>query len=241
MEVEKHNLFTLPRSFRRGYRVLVIDTDESNFGLHNQLGLTKPLELMDHLGGKKMMGKKMMESMSTGAKFTLIDEKWTIADIPDECLSRKGDIWLMQIGKVRHFSEGCACPMGSLAREFLEKLTVNDDEIVIVDTEAGIEHMGRGVEKGCDLVLMVVDPSNESIRLSEKIGVIMEEAGKPVHIVLSKIDDRTEPLLRDKIRLPVVASVPFDLKIFSSGLMGDELTCSSSGVMELATFVEEMR
>ena len=42
--------------------------------------------------------------------------------------------------------EGCACPMGVVSREFIEKLELKDQELLVVDTEAGVEHFGRGVE-----------------------------------------------------------------------------------------------
>lgn len=64
--------------------------------------------------------------------------------------------------------------MGSLSKRFLDNLLVGEREMVIVDTEAGIEHFGRGIEAGCDTILAVFDPSYESLLLSRKIGEILE-------------------------------------------------------------------
>jgi len=107
---------------QRGYEVLVVDSDESNYGLHRQLGMELPSALMDHFGGKKMMMEKMRKSFTEGERVQLFDEKWKLADIPAEATSQKDGIKLLAIGKIHDFGEGCACPMGSLSRMFLDNL-----------------------------------------------------------------------------------------------------------------------
>ena len=55
------------------------------------------------------------------------------------------------------------------------------NEFLIVDTDAGIEHFGRGVEKSSDLLLMVIDPTRESIMLSKKISRLAKQVNKPLY------------------------------------------------------------
>lgn len=226
---------------KNGLSVLVVDTDESNYGLHKQLGVGEPMELMDHLGGKKDLGKKLMESMRKGkpeAMSQMMGGQWTLSDIPENCLARKDGVALMQIGKVKHFGEGCACPMGALARSFLENLVVKDDEVVIVDTEAGVEHIGRGVEKGGDLVLMVVDPSYESLRLSGKVEAMLAEANKPVFYVINKADRETADYLTSKLDASkVVTAFNSEPRLSRAGLSGREVTSRVSGAKQLTNFV----
>ena len=62
--------------------------------------------------------------------------------------------------------------MGALSREFLKRLSLQEDEMAIVDMEAGVEHLGRGVETSLDGVLIVVEPSLDSLELAEKIHTI---------------------------------------------------------------------
>jgi CO dehydrogenase maturation factor len=171
---------------RKGYSVLVIDSDESNFGLHRQLGMEEPRELMEQLGGRRGAGRQIMESAREGKSIGPLDGNFGTADIPPGCLSIKDGVRLLQIGKVKHFGEGCACPIGVLASDFLERLRLAEREVAIVDTEAGLEHLGRGVERGADLVLMVMDPSFESLRLRDKVSTMLEEAGKPLFFVLNR-------------------------------------------------------
>jgi CO dehydrogenase maturation factor len=226
---------------KKGYKVLVVDTDESNYGLHKQLGVGEPLELMDYLGGKKDLGKRLLESMRQGkpeAMAQMMGGKWTLTDIPENCLARKDGIALMQVGKVKHFGEGCACPMGALARSFLENLVVKDGEVVIVDTEAGVEHIGRGVEKGGDLVLMVVDPSYESLRLSGKVEEMLGEVKKPVYYVINKADKETSEYLMGKLDASkVVTAFSNERRLSKAGLSGREISSRISGAASLTNFV----
>jgi CO dehydrogenase maturation factor len=150
----------------KGYRVLVVDADESNYGLNHQLGLKEPRELMDQIGGKKALLGKMLFARNGGEKTPIFTEDMGIDDIPADCLSKNGDLYLLQIGKVKHFQEGCACPMGGLSKDFLKHLKLDSKDIALIDTEAGVEHIGRGVAGEVDLVLAVLDPSYESEKLS---------------------------------------------------------------------------
>lgn len=226
---------------QKGLSVLVIDTDESNFGLYTQLGVSEPIELMDQLGGKKDVMTKVREAKNEGKAdpvLNIFDHPWGISDIPEQCLSKKDGISLMQIGKVKHFNEGCACPMGMLSRGFLQNLVLKDGEVAIVDTEAGVEHVGRGVENGCDLALMIIDPSFESVRLSEKVADMLEEAKKPLYYVLNKTDEGSAQILRAKVGGSKVVSVfGNDPRLAKAGLVGREISCHVRGAQQLTNFI----
>jgi hypothetical protein len=60
------------------------------------------------------------------------------------------------MGKIYQFGKGCVCPINALSSKFLEILDLGDEEFLIADTDAGIEHFGRGVEKGVDILLAEV-------------------------------------------------------------------------------------
>jgi hypothetical protein len=69
----------------------------------------------------------------------------SVDEIPAEAVSRRGDIAVLSIGKIGEPVEGCACLYGLLAKEFLKNFELREDEVALVDTEAGIEHFGRGL------------------------------------------------------------------------------------------------
>ena len=223
---------------KRGYEVIVVDNDESNFGLHIQLGMELPNDFALHFGGKRMVAEKLLKSKE-GERFSVFNDGIRVSDIPEDYMSKKGGLNLIAIGKIRDFGEGCACPFNALSADFLRMLELNKREFALVDTDAGVEHFGRGVEAGCDLILMVIDPSQESIRLAEKVNKISEGAGKPLYYVLNKTDDETAEFLLDSVdQSKVVSVIPEDKRVFRNCLVGEALDFELKGIMELADFLE---
>jgi CO dehydrogenase maturation factor len=222
----------------RSYRVLVVDTDESNYGLSAQLGLAEPKELIDQIGGKRAVQGKMGRVLGDGHKAPVFSELWNIDDIPPEVVSRKDGLHLVQIGKVKHYGEGCACPMGVLSKDFLNHLTLGPQDIAIIDTEAGIEHLGRGVADAVDIILGIIDPSYESIKLSEKISVMAKESKKPIYSILNKIDGSMEDKILDKVgREKVIGVLPFRKSVQEKGLLGEPLDVNSLNINSITRFV----
>lgn len=227
---------------REGFNVLVVDNDESNFGLHRQLGLELPEDFLNFFGGKKDLVQRMKASFSSGEEVKFFDKRWEIADIPGEYVSRDDNISLMAVGKIHDFGEGCACPMGVLAKHLLKNIDAGSNDVVLVDTEAGIEHFGRGVEEGCDALLMVIDPSYESIRLSEKISGLAETAGKDLYYVLNRVEGKTKTVLCEKVPEDrILAILPVMVSVFKAGLLGEKFQVDVPEVDLIASFLMEMK
>lgn len=198
---------------RAGKQVLVIDSDESNFGLHRQLGLPLPEDFTHYFGHKKGIFQDGAQDVFAGG--------WHLEDLPEDYVSRDGAVRLMAVGKIHDAGEGCACAMGALAKILLEHLVLRDDEVVIVDTEAGVEHLGRGVDQFADALLMVADPSYESIQLSRKVGEMAQSIGKPFYLVINKADAQQESVMRSQMEQgQVLTALPNDPEIALAGLMG---------------------
>jgi len=217
----------------RESKVLVIDNDESNIGLHSRLGMQKPEDFMNYFGGKKVLFEKTKE----------LKDKWRLDDLPRDYLTEKGNIQLLSMGKIYQFGEGCACPINALSSKFLEILDLGDEEFLIADTDAGIEHFGRGVEKGVDILFVVIDPSRESILLAEKISELGKQADKPVYYILNRIaDQETEEILLNSIdREKVIAIILENKEIFISGLAGNEFNMDVEGIKEIADMLESKK
>lgn len=225
---------------KKGKTVLVIDTDESNYGLHRQLGVELPQDFTNYFGGKKAVIDKIMQ-VPRGTDISYFEKKWSLDDIPSEYISQKDGIKLIAIGKIHEAGEGCACPMGVISRQFISNLELNPGEVVITDTEAGIEHFGRNVEKDVDAVLMVVDPSYESLKLSEKVSELSGSLNKPVYYVLNKVDSSNERVMRETIGKSekIMAAVPAESKISLAGLTGEEIEGEYPEINKLAKFLSE--
>lgn len=178
---------------KKGYRVVVLDADESNPGLHRKLGLEKlPASIYEDV--------KKSETDEAGRYWHQL-EKITLSDIPADFIEQDQVISYLMIGKINDVMEGCACAMADSAREMLIRLALHEDEILIVDQEAGVENFGRGVERGADTIINVVEPSYESIELSQKIGYMAEGIGiTRVKTILNKIPSPdVEDAIKEKL------------------------------------------
>lgn len=208
---------------KQGKRVLVVDTDESNAGLHRLLGIEAPQDLMEFFGGKKTMMAAFRESRENNAASPLESAR-IIDNIPGIYITKKDGINLVAIGKIHQAGEGCACPMGVLAKQFISGLTLSENDIVLIDTEAGIEHFGRGIDKVCNAILMVIDPSFESLTLAKTVAGMAEMIDIPYYYILNKIDAATAETLRKSLpdQGRIIGEFSQDAAIQAAGLSGCE-------------------
>ena len=206
----------------RGLTTLVVDSDESNSGLHRMLGLDRPpTPLMALVGGKQGIKEKMNRAS------LLSEPEFSLEQISYPYINEKNGLRLLNIGKIHQALEGCACPMGVLSREFLMKLWLAENEIAIVDMEAGIEHFGRGIDNCIDAVLVVVEPSFESIALAEKMKELASGIDKKFWAALNKISSETLiSEIKAKLKsgeMETIGVISYDASVFLAGLNGDPL------------------
>jgi CO dehydrogenase maturation factor len=228
----------------RGHRVLVVDSDESNPGLYRVLGFDKrPEPLLKLVGGKKKVFPTFSEE-SEPRETLLTREEILLADLPGDYIVERDSIGLVCIGKILQSLEGCACPMGVLSREFLKRLRLQEDEAALIDMEAGIEHFGRGVETSIDSVLIVTEPSFDSLELAEKINSLAAEVGvERVWTILNKIGSKEIALrLREELEergISVIGSIGYEPEIFQSGLEGRPV-CSDRLETDVGTILDQL-
>jgi CO dehydrogenase maturation factor len=210
---------------KRGYEVWVVDSDESNPGLYRLLGLDRrPRPLLELVGGKK----QVFQAYSGGSALSpsvLTQDQIRTEDLPSQYVVARDHVQLVCVGKILQSLEGCACPMGALSREFLKRLSLKENEVVLVDTEAGIEHFGRGVEASVDSVLAVTEPSLDSLELAAKIGALAAQVGiESTWAVLNKVgSEEMAARLREDLQrrgIPVIGSIGHDPQVSLAGLEG---------------------
>jgi CO dehydrogenase maturation factor len=225
-----------------GYSVLVIDTDESNPGLHRMLGFSRqPKPLIS-----------IMERFSPGE--VRVDTSWMahdeirIENIPAEYLVESDGLKFLMVGKIEDPFQGCACAMADIVRDLMGKIILADNEIVIVDMEAGIESFGRGVERHVDTVLIVTEPSYESMALAEKISYMADGIGvNKVLAILNKVPSAKieaameTDLLRKKVR--PLGAILLDPEVSETGFLGQPLgdSTASETVKKLAKRLLDMK
>jgi CO dehydrogenase maturation factor len=157
-----------------GRRVIVIDADESNPGLGRMLGIKgEPRPLSDLFGEDGLFSER---------------ERFSMEDIPPGFISVVDGVRFMAVGKILDPFQGCACSLAESARQIVEKLELKEGELLILDMEAGVESFGRGIERHADTILIVVEPSFESIAVAERIARMAQGMGiGRVGVVLNKM------------------------------------------------------
>jgi len=157
-----------------GRRVIVIDADESNPGLGRMLGIKGEPEALSELFSKDGLLSER--------------ERFSMDDIPPAFVSAVDGIRFMAVGKILDPFQGCACSLAESARQIVEKLELKEDEVLILDMEAGVESFGRGVERQADTILAIVEPSLESIIVAERISQMAQGMGiSRVGAILNKM------------------------------------------------------
>lgn len=217
----------------RGKKVLVIDSDESNSGLHWMLGFEKPpAPLMDFIGGKRWAQQELVAGITTGLEETeisLLRQPEISSDaIAGDYISEDDGCRLVMVGKIEAPLEGCACPMGAVAKEFIRKLKTGPDEVVLVDLEAGLEHFGRGIEEGLDAIVAVVEPSRASMMLSGRIAELCErmEVGFAGAVINRFGDSAVRAWVAGSLRdhgVGVLGILPYRDDLAAAGLKGHPL------------------
>jgi len=228
----------------RGYRVLVVDSDESNPALYRMLGLERrPTPLLELVGGKGSIFATFSDD-SEPPQSILTQEIIKIKNIPADYVVTKDGISMVCIGKILESMEGCACPMGVLNREFLKRLSLEEDEVALVDLEAGIEHFGRGIETSIDSMLIVTEPSLDSLKLAEKMNELAAEVEmENVWTMLNKVTSqelasRLSSDLKER-GISVVGSLGYDPEIHRSGLEGHPIE-SDKAQRAIAQILDEL-
>jgi CO dehydrogenase maturation factor len=224
----------LAQAFRYvGKKVIVLDSDESNTGLFWMLGFDHPPQpLMDFLGGKKKIQQKMIARFSKGEDEPAMSI-WELETIKSRSLpagyaAEKDGVMLISTGKIHQAMEGCACPMGSVSREFLKKFQTGAEEVLIADMEAGIEHFGRGLEAGVNGVVSVVEPSLESILLAKKVMDLAQSAGTAFYgAILNKFSSKEQEIQvvgrLNAAGVPLIGSIGFQDALQTACLAGKPL------------------
>lgn len=161
----------------RGDRVLALDADP-DANLATSLGIPhreqgKILTISQQIGLiEERTGAKVGR---TGQVYKLNPE---VSDIADVYVYRHRGVALLVLGAVKAGGSGCACPESTFARALVTDLVLFKNDALIMDMEAGIEHLGRGTAQAVDVMLVVVEPGQRSVdcaltveRMSRELGI----------------------------------------------------------------------
>jgi CO dehydrogenase maturation factor len=223
---------------KKGFSVLVLDTDESNPGLSRMFGFGEEPQPLITLLSRFSSGDSSPDSE------WLQREKITISEIPSEYILSRGELKFIMVGKILDPFQGCACSMADMTRDLMGKLNVGEKEVVLVDMEAGIESFGRGVERYMDTVLIIVEPSFESMALADKINYMAKGMGIiRVRAILNKVpSEKTQEKITEELNkrnIQSAGTVFFDPELNEAGFEGIAIV-DSKATKDMQTIIERL-
>ena len=190
---------TLARLYAdEGRTVLAADVDpDANLGL--ALGLTEE-EVNSIVPVSKM---KQLAKQRTGANDQNSFYKLNpdVSDLPDKLAKNINGVKLLVMGTVDTGGSGCVCPEHVMLKAILTNLVFRRDDVVIMDMEAGLEHLGRGTASMMDQFIVVIEPGARSVQTYHNVKRLAADLGvKQVRVVANKVRDiRDEEFVKSQI------------------------------------------
>jgi CO dehydrogenase maturation factor len=172
-----------------GHTVLAIDADpDANLGA--ALGISA--EELSHITPiaqlEELIHERTGSQPGTIGGFFKLNPK--VDDIPERFSVNRDGVKLLVMGTVKKGGSGCICPESALLKSLLTHLLLRREEVVILDMEAGIEHLGRGTASAVDAFISVVEPGMRSLDTAQAVRKLAEDIGiKKCYVVGNKITD----------------------------------------------------
>ncbi|MEM3640397.1 MAG: AAA family ATPase [Candidatus Bathyarchaeia archaeon] len=207
----------------KGFKTIAIDADPSpNLALTLGLPLDEARKIVPISDNKELIESK------TGTGYSGVFRlSFTVDDIAREYSVRTPcGVNLIVMGTVRSMGSGCTCPANAVVRALLRHLIVERGEAVVVDLEAGLEHLGRGTAQHVDTMLIVTDANMKSLETAKRIYDLAVNTGiKEIFLVGNKIGSEIQATVvkdfAEKNGLEILDLVPFDQKVVEAEMRGE--------------------
>ena len=190
---------TLARLYAdEGRTVLAADVDpDANLGL--ALGLTQ--EEVDAIVPISKMRELAKERTGASDDNRFYKLNPYVADIPEKFAKTINGVKLLVMGTVDVGGTGCVCPEHVMLKSILSALTYRKNDVVVMDMEAGLEHLGRGTAANMDQFIVVIEPGSRSVQTYRNVKRLASDLGvKRVRVVANKIrDEKDEAFIRETI------------------------------------------
>lgn len=192
---------TLARLYaQEGRKVLAADVDpDANLGLalgfsEEELEEITPISKM-----RKLVEERTGASQENFGKFFKLNPK--VDDLPDMLAKEHAGVKLLVLGTVETAGSGCVCPENVMLKCIISSLILGKDDVVIMDMEAGLEHLGRGTAGCMDSFIVVIEPGARSVQTYKNVKKLAHELGiQDVRVVANKVRNaEDEAFIREKI------------------------------------------
>lgn len=203
-----------------GKKVIAIDADP-NPNLTMALGIKDTSKLVPIAEMADLIAERTGAKPGSFGVFFKMNPK--VEDLPDRLSIEKDGIKLLIMGAVKTGGAGCVCPESVMLKALVTHLVLFSDEFLIMDMEAGLEHLGRATAAKTDLLVVVVEPGVRSIETARRIEVLAKEIGiKRICVVVNKLraDDDVETIKRSLKEIELLGVIPFDEEILKADVEG---------------------
>ncbi|MFH0924482.1 MAG: carbon monoxide dehydrogenase accessory protein CooC [bacterium] len=207
---------------REGNRVIAIDGDpDSNLAL--SLGISKEeAAKITPLSELKELIQERTGSVP-GVSGGIFKLNPSVDDIPERFSIEHNGVKLMVFGNCRMGGSGCYCPENAFLKNLLKHLLIQREDIVILDMEAGIEHLTRGTASSVDAFIIVVEPGLKSIQTAEKIKQLANDLGiVKIYVIGNKINSELDKdFIRNQLKgMNIIGFLSFSPKVIKADIEG---------------------
>ena len=202
----------------QGKKVLAVDADpDANLAL--ALGIPDPQSIIPLCQMKELVAERTDSQPGKMGGFFKLNPK--VDDIPEKYSRQLDGIKLIVMGGVKTGGSGCICPESVLLRTLVTHLVLLRDEVVVMDMEAGIEHLGRATARGVDKLIVVVEPGRRSVETALHVQKLAADLGlHKVAVVANKVRQPQDlEFIQEHLKgLPLLGYIPYDEKIIDADL-----------------------
>ena len=237
----------LVKLLSKNYNVLAVDADP-NATLANALGFPEPEKIVPIVEMKNIIEERMGTKLDTYGTYFKLNPK--VDDIPEkysvkhENKDSSTTIKLIVMGSIKKGGKGCACPENTFLKTLVSHLILNRNEIVVMDMEAGLEHLGRGTAGSVDVLLIIVEPSIASIATAEKIHKLANDLKiKKIYVIANKIrNDSDRKIIENHLKnMKIIGFLPFDRNIIDNAVSGKSVDISKKMLPELLKTITTLK
>lgn len=204
----------------QGKHVLAIDADP-DANLAEAIGIAESDKIVPIAEMKELICERTGAQAGSVGSFFKLNPK--VDDIPDALSIKFDNIKFMRLGSVKKGGSGCLCPESALLKALITHIVLMRDDVVVIDMEAGIEHLGRATAQAVDKLIIVVEPGRRSIDTANHIKKLASEIGlNNIAVIGNKVrSEKDELFLKTHLTdFEFFGFIPYDENLIEADLNG---------------------
>jgi len=204
----------------RKYKVIAVDADpDANLASALGIGQDEALKITPLIEMKKLIEERTGAKPGGYGAFFKLNPR--VDDIPEKFGIDVSGVRLLVAGTIKAGGSGCYCPENVLLKSLFRHLVINQEDIVILDMEAGIEHLGRGTCENMNALIIVTEPGLRSVQTARAVRKMADDLGiKELYVVINKIrtDEERKFITGSLSDFAILGELPYSEKVRESDI-----------------------